>query len=89
MMMHYKAFTYLSVLLRVEWLPLFPSVTDEREGELLAAQNSMTTLMTVMQVMAKVAIIDPWSNAFPIPPVLVKCWKARYAASARDTIAPP
>jgi hypothetical protein len=43
----------------------------------------------MMQMMAKVATMDPCSKALPGPPTLVKCWKARYAAMASDSTAPP
>lgn len=45
--------------------------------------GTMTTQST-----AKVAMIEPWSNAFFKPPARVKCWKARKAAIAKDRTIP-
>jgi hypothetical protein len=42
----------------------------------------------VIKMMAKVATIEPWSNAFCKLPVREKCWKAKYPAINKETIAP-
>ena len=39
-------------------------------------------------MMAMVAMIAPWSNAFCKLPVREKCWNAKYPAIANDMIAP-
>lgn len=42
---------------------------------------------TVLQMTAKVATIEPWSNDFS-KLVLEKCWKAKYTAINNETKAP-
>jgi hypothetical protein len=42
----------------------------------------------VIKMMTKVATIEPWSNAFCKLPVREKCWKAKYPAINKETIAP-
>lgn len=38
--------------------------------------------------MAKVATIEPWSNAFCKLPAREKCWKAKYPAITNDIMEP-
>ena len=42
----------------------------------------------VMQTMAKVAMIEPCSIDFCKLPAREKCWKAKYPAINKETIAP-
>lgn len=42
----------------------------------------------VMKMMAKLATIEPWSNAFCKLPAREKCWKAKYPAITKEIIAP-
>jgi len=45
--------------------------------ELELDQNTNIRLVTVMQMMLDVAIIDSWSKAFLKHLTLVKCWNMR------------
>lgn len=42
----------------------------------------------MIEIMAKVATIEPRSNDFCKVPIREKCWKAKYAAITSEIIAP-
>ena len=42
---------------------------------------------TTMQSMAKVAMIEPWSNAF-LKPTRVKCWNAKNTTITKERTTP-